>query len=80
MSASASTAEQLRAHRLAFELALELGCTPREAAKILRDRERARRRSCGTLAPEPAADTDFEPLEQSNVPFEVFDCKWMFRG
>lgn len=79
MSAAATSAEQLRAHRLAFELALELGCTPREAAKILRDRERDRRKACGTRAPEPNTGTVFEPLGGSEPPFEDFECRWMMR-
>lgn len=33
-----SDAERYRAHRAAFSLALELGCTPREAADELRRR------------------------------------------
>lgn len=76
---SASSAEQMRAHRLAFELAMELRCTPKEAAKILRDRNSTRRRACGTLAPEPATETDFEPLCSPEPTFEDFGCKWMFR-
>lgn len=38
MNARPSSAEQTRQARLAFELALELGCTPREAAEELRRR------------------------------------------
>lgn len=43
----ASEAERLRAHRQAFELALELGCTPKEAEQEIariaaRERLRAR--------------------------------------
>jgi len=39
MARSSSTAERLRRHRLAFGLALELGCTPREAEEEMRHRE-----------------------------------------
>ena len=78
MSASASTAEQLRAHRLAFELALKLGCTPREAAKILRDQERKRRLTCGTRAPAEQAD-DFETMDVPARDFRVWDADWMMR-
>lgn len=38
MNGRPSSAEQTRQARLAFELALELGCTPREAAEELRRR------------------------------------------
>lgn len=38
-----TTAEQLRAHRAAFTLALELGCTPRETEQELRRRAAAAR-------------------------------------
>lgn len=38
MGARSSSAEQTRQARLAFELALQLGCTPREAAEELRRR------------------------------------------
>jgi len=38
-----SLAERLRRHRMAFELAHELGCTPKEAEEEL-DRREARRR------------------------------------
>jgi hypothetical protein len=45
MAPPKSLAEHYRAHRAAFELALELGCTPKEAADELRRREaRARDR------------------------------------
>lgn len=79
MSAASSSAEQLRAHRLAFELALELGCTPREAARILRDRTRTRRNACGTRAPDPTPDTDFEPLERDPADYRDWDAPWMMR-
>jgi hypothetical protein len=44
MSRAASLAEHYRAHREAFELALRLGCTPKEAERKLRAEKRARRR------------------------------------
>lgn len=49
MARSTSIAEHYRAHRQAFELALELGCTPKEAEAELarraaRDRWLATRR------------------------------------
>lgn len=43
MSRPASLAEHYRAHREAFLLALELGCTPREAEAELRKRRAAER-------------------------------------
>lgn len=41
MARFASEAERFRAHREAFELALELGCTPAAAAHELRRRRAA---------------------------------------
>lgn len=75
----ATLAEQCRAHRAAFELALELGCTPREAEQILRDRTRTRRRSCGTRVPDRAADHEFEPLEAAPAEFSEWGATWMMR-
>lgn len=40
MARHATEAERLRAHGAAFELALELGCTPKEAEIELRRRAR----------------------------------------
>lgn len=79
MARDASLAEQYRAHRAAFELAMELGCTPRQASQILRDRERTRRRACGTRAPAPSTDSDFEPISGPEPTFEDFGCRWMMR-
>ena len=39
MGRYASEADRLRAHRAAFTLALELGCTPKDAEAELRRRE-----------------------------------------
>lgn len=56
MARHQTTAEQLRAHRAAFTLALELGCTPREAEQELRRRaakareEESKRRMAAKLA------------------------------
>lgn len=79
MPGDASLAKQYRAHRAAFELALELGCTPRQASQILRDRERKRRRTCGTQAPVAPTEDDFEPLERQRMSFLDDDCPWMMR-
>jgi hypothetical protein len=43
MARQCSQAEYYRAHRRAFRLALETGCTPAEAAERLRHREAAAR-------------------------------------
>lgn len=75
----ASLAEQYRAHREAFALAQELGCTPREAEQLLRDRARARRRACGTRAPEAPADTDFEPMDRNPADYRDWSASWMMR-
>ncbi|MED5546167.1 MAG: hypothetical protein VYD90_13035 [Pseudomonadota bacterium] len=79
MARYASLAEQYRAHREAFALALELGCTPREAERLLRDQARARRRACGTRAPEAAAVNEFEPLEREPADYRDWDARWMMR-
>ena len=75
----ASLAEQYRAHREAFLLAQELGCTPREAEQTLRDRARARRRACGTRVPEQPFDSDFEPMDTATGDFRAWDCRHMMR-
>lgn len=79
MAKYASLAEQYRAHREAFLLAQELGCTPREAEQLLRDRARARRRACGTRAPEQQSDSDFEPMDGAPEDFREWDARWMMR-
>lgn len=63
-----SLAEYYRAHGEAFRLALQLGCTPKEAELELRRRrsverskaasERLKRKMCGTAAPDRAEDWD----------------------
>lgn len=69
MACGASRAEQLRAHREAFTLALELGCTPKEAADILRRRAaqaseaESRRRMAAKDAPSPRLAEPEEPRE-----------------
>lgn len=70
-----------RAHREAFCLAQELGCTPREAERILRQRARARRAACGRVAADPAGD---EPISEANEGLPVGDfadwsAPWMMR-
>lgn len=80
MARHASLAEQYRAHREAFALALELGCTPREAERLLRDQARVRRRTCGTRAPEPAAVNDeFEPADSDHSDYREWGASWMMR-
>lgn len=78
MSRYASLAEQCRAHRLAFELALEWNCTPKEAERRLRDQERARRRNCGTQAPTEDLD-DFETMDAPPADFGAWEAPWMMR-
>ena len=85
MAAQASLAEYYREHREAFLLALELGCTPRKAKTILRDRARARRRACGTRAPEPALRQaqgermEIEPMDRAPADFSEWRASWMMR-
>ena len=74
MAHYASEAERLRAHREAFQLALQLGCTPREAAEQLRlekaaqaDREASSRLAAKSGNPLPPAI--------SRAP--EWDARWM---
>ena len=81
MARFASEAERLRAHRQAFNLAMELGCTPREAEAVLRRRERARLKACGTRAPamtDAAHEQDDAPAAPANQ-FERWESRWMMR-
>lgn len=79
MTKHASLAEYYRAHREAFELALELGITPRSAGILLRERARKRRRACGTMAPAQPADTDFEPMDAPVTDYREWPARWMMR-
>ena len=79
MPGPASLAEQYRAHREAFELALELGCTPKEAGRELRRRALARLSACGTRAPEATTDDDLEPLDAAPAEFSEWRAPWMMR-
>ena len=64
-------AERLRAHREAFDLSLEMGITPADAAKILESRAAAARAreaqarldrlTQSPLRPEPTADPPPQP-------------------
>jgi len=73
MAAALSQAEKWRAHRAAFTLALQLGCTPREAEAQLRKRqalaaiEEKKGRLAALSAPAPSTST---PLA---------DQPWMMR-
>lgn len=75
MAALSPSAARIRQHRLAFQLALELGCTPREAEEELRRRAAAQRNqaACARLAAKlaaqqpcissPVRDADIEPVQ-----------------
>ncbi len=68
-----SLAERLRRHRMAFELALELGCTPKEAEEEL-DRREARRRW------EEARDRLNAKRNAKLKPaFDDWNSRWMMR-
>lgn len=67
MARFASEAERLRAHRQAFLLAQELGCTPRDAEKEIariaaRERHRAR---MDRLAAKMAAPVQTSPIHMA---------------
>jgi len=79
MPGAVSLAEHYRAHREAFELALRLGCTPKEAERKLRAEKRARRRVCGTAAPVAAEQEDMVPMDQPPADFAAWSAPWMMR-
>lgn len=81
MARYASEAERLRAHREAFTLALQLGCTPREAERELRRRKRKRMDACGTRAPAEQPETesteDLTALQLDD--YRAWGSPWMMR-
>jgi hypothetical protein len=83
MPGAVSLAEHYRAHREAFELALRLGCTPKEAERRLRAETRARRQVCGTAAPIGAEQEDMVPMdgpqELAPADFADWSASWMMR-
>lgn len=79
MPGTVSLAEHYRAHREAFELALRLGCTPKEAERKLRAEKRARRQVCGTAAPVAAEQEDTVQMDQPPADFAAWSAPWMMR-
>ena len=81
MSAPASLAAYYRAHREAFLLAQELGCTPKEAERVLRRRARERRAACGRIVAEPATDdaNSDQPDGPAPADFAEWTAPWMMR-
>lgn len=79
MAGHVSLAEHYRAHREAFELALRLGCTPKEAERKLRAEKRARRRVCGTAAPIDAEQDDTISMDAQPADFAAWGAPWMMR-
>ena len=75
MPRRASQAEQLRAHREAFTLAMKLDCTPREAAEKLRLQRAIERNR------EATARLDAKLSGEPHKPkaSEQWDAKWMMR-
>lgn len=76
----ASRADELRHHRKAFELGLELGITPKDAEALMeqveaRERHRARCRKLGHESALPALR-----LPTTSAEFDRFDCPWMARS
>jgi hypothetical protein len=75
-----SPAEYYRAHREAMELALQLGCTPKEAAELLRKRAAqaaeaaARARMAAPLRQAPGERPAREPRAAADR-----DQPWMMR-
>lgn len=81
MTRRLSRAEEARAAREAFALAMQLGCTPKEAECEQRRRRSAARRACGRLiAAEPCPAFD-ETLFPAPIPsqFRDWNAPWMMR-
>lgn len=72
---AASLAEHYRAHRAAFDLALEMGCTPKEAAMELR-RRAAIEREQACLRRMAAKDAALAPRAAQSE----WDAPWMLRN
>lgn len=81
MARYASEAERLRAHREAFTLALQLGCTPREAEREMRRRKRKRMDACGTRAPaeQPETESIDDMTAQQPGDYRAWGSAWMMR-
>lgn len=75
MARPASLAEHYRAHRAAFALALELGCTPKEAADELRRREARERDQTTTARLHAKMNAPSAPIHR-DLPA---DAPWMMR-
>ena len=79
MSAADQRAAACRAAREAFDLAQELGCTPREAEREMRRRRAAARRACGRKIETSSVDL----LVADGVPaatFRDWNASWMMRN
>lgn len=75
----ATRAEELRHHRKCFELALELGCTPREADTVMRQvEEREKHRA---LCRRHGHESALPPLQlpTSRDEFQRWGAVWMMR-
>lgn len=79
MGRTVNRAAELRAAREAFELAMELGCTPRAAAHELRRRRLAALRACGRHADaaRPPAEPDLSAPGAAG--FSDWHSRWMMR-
>ena len=75
MARHASQAEHYRAHREAFMLAMELGCTPREAEAELRRRRAAARDREAT----ERLETKMTAAPSSRGVWARWDAPWMMR-
>jgi hypothetical protein len=83
MPRHASLADQYRAHREEMELVLATGCTPIEARRELRRREKERRNACGRIdrpTGQSADDLDFDNDQAPRAPdFGEWRAPWMMR-
>lgn len=76
MAGSTSLADRLRQHRLAFELALKLGCTPKEAeiemrrrAAVERDQQASARLAAKLAKPMPIATRNITHGDEPQQPW-----------
>jgi hypothetical protein len=79
MARHTSLAEHYRAHRAEMELALATGCTPIEARRELRRREKERRARCGRHAADSAPATETTDKASTGERFGDWDARWMMR-
>ncbi|PHQ62848.1 MAG: hypothetical protein COC10_09335 [Sphingobium sp.] len=74
-----SPADRFREAREAFELAMKLGCTPREAARAFPRRRGACGRRVESRQAMPVADDDVADMAAPPTNFSAWTCQHMMR-